>query len=189
MVPAPEQRPDRCRLCKSVHVLCLISAALTAFQIGAQTTAKPALHHRAESQTVEETDTAVIARGRTTLPLEASGEYSLGESGESVEIDLERNRLTGFVSRFGDSQSDQGTPLTFFFATSLLNEQRLSFTTHRVHGIWFSFEGTIVRGTARTRAEEGYFRLEGRLVMHDTFNNTQQLRQVSLPLARQYSSG
>jgi hypothetical protein len=157
--------------------------------IFAQQQAAPALHRRVEANSIDEADSTTVSRGRTTLPLDASGEYSLGESGEAVEIDLEPNHLGGYISRFGDRMSDQGTPLTFFFATSALNGQQLSFTTRKVHGVWFSFVGTIVRGNASTKAEEGYYRLQGRMVLHDDANGTQQQRDVSLPMTKQYSNG
>jgi hypothetical protein len=145
----------------------------------------PALHRRIEASSLDGADSSTISRGRTTLPLDASGEYSLGQSGETVQIDLEPKYLGGYISRFGDRMSDQGTPLTFFFATSALNGQQLSFTTRKVHGVWFSFVGTIVRGNASTRAEEGYYRLEGRMVLHDDASGTQQARDVSLQMTKQ----
>lgn len=148
----------------------------------------PALHRRAESEELEERETETISRGRTTLPMEASGQYVLGENGESVEIDLQPDRLGGYISRFGDQLSDEGEPLTFFFATSLMNGQRLSFTTRQVHGVWFSFAGTIVRGPARSREQDGYYKLEGTLILHDAVNRTERARNVSLPLAREYFS-
>jgi hypothetical protein len=122
------------------------------------------------------------------LPVEASGEYSLG-SGGMVDVELQPDRLSGFITRLGDRESDEGTPLTFFFATSRLSGQQLAFTTRQVHGVWFSFEGTIVRGPARTRDQQGYYLLEGKLVMHDVASQTEQARMVSLPLARQYPNG
>jgi hypothetical protein len=103
-----------------------------------------------------------------------------------VDVELQPDRLSGFITRFGDRESDQGTPLTFFFATSRLAGQRLAFTTRRVHGVWFSFEGTIVRGSAPSRNREGYYLLEGKLVMHDVASQTEQARMVSLPMIRQY---
>jgi hypothetical protein len=106
-----------------------------------------------------------------------------------VDVELQPDRLTGYITRLGDRASDEGTPLTFFFATSRLSGQRFSFTTRQVHGVWFSFEGTIVRGNARSRGEQGYYLLEGRLVMHDVFSRTEQARNVSLPMARQYPNG
>jgi hypothetical protein len=148
----------------------------------------PVLHRRSYTQAGEDVDIRTRSSGRTVLPLEASGEYSLG-SGEMVDVELEPERLSGYITRFGDRDSDQGTPLTFFFATSRLAGQRLAFTTRQIHGVWFSFEGTIVRGPARTREQQGYYLLEGKLVLHDVDGQTEQARMVSLPLARQYSSG
>jgi hypothetical protein len=102
-----------------------------------------------------------------------------------VDVELQPDRLSGFITRLGDRESDEGTPLTFFFATSRLSGQQLAFTTRQVHGVWFSFEGTIVRGPARTRDQQGYYLLEGKLVLHDVASQTEQARMVSLPLARQ----
>jgi hypothetical protein len=104
-------------------------------------------------------------------------------------VELQPDRLSGFITRLGDRESDEGTPLTFFFATGRLSGQRLSFTTRQVHGTWFSFDGTIVRGTAQSRNQQGYYMLEGQLVMHDADTQTQQARMVSLPLARQSTIG
>jgi hypothetical protein len=148
----------------------------------------PVLHRRGYNQAGDDMDIGTRSSGRTMLPLEASGEYSLG-SGETVDMELQPDRLSGFITRFGDRESDQGTPLTFFFATSRLAGQRLAFTTRQIHGVWFSFEGTIVRGSARSRDQQGYYLLEGRLVLHDVAGKTEQVRMVSLPLARQYPSG
>ena len=147
----------------------------------------PVLHHRSYNQVEDELD-YTRSSGRTILPLEASGEYALG-SGGMVDVELQPDRLSGFITRLGDRESDEGTPLTFFFATSRLSGQRLSFTTRQVHGLWFSFDGTIVRGSARSRDEQGYYLLQGQLVLHDVASQTQQPRMVSLPLARQYHSG
>jgi hypothetical protein len=147
---------------------------------------QPVLHRRGYNQEYDEMDTR--SSGRTILPLEASGEYTLG-SGEYVDVELQPDRLTGYITRLGDRESDEGTPLTFFFATSRLAGQRLSFTTRQVHGVWFSFDGTIVRGNARARDQQGYYLLEGRLVLHDVASQTEQARMVSLPMARQYPNG
>ena len=110
-------------------------------------------------------------------------------SGGTVDVELQPDRLSGFITRSGDRESDEGTPLTFFFATSRLAGQQLAFTTRQVHGVWWAFEGTIVRGSARSREQQGYYLLQGRLVMHDVASQTEQARMVSLPMARQYPSG
>jgi hypothetical protein len=148
----------------------------------------PVLHRRGYNQVDDELDIGTRSTGRTVLPLEASGEYALGAGG-LIDVELQPDRLSGFITRLGDRESDEGTPLTFFFATSRLSGQRLAFTTRQIHGVWFSFEGTIVRGSARSRDQQGYYLLEGRLVLHDVANQTEQARMVSLPLARQYPHG
>ncbi len=165
----------------------LAIALMAATSLGAQTrTPDPALHRRGYNQVDDDLGTRSV--GRTALPLEASGEYALGSTGVIV-MELQSDRLSGFITRLGDRESDAGTPLTFFFATGRLAGRQLAFTTRQVHGVWFSFEGTIVRGSARSRSQQGYYLLEGRLVMHDVFGRTEQARMVSLPLARQSSNG
>jgi hypothetical protein len=147
---------------------------------------QPVLHRR--SYDGDELDVGTRSTGRTALPTDASGEYLLG-TGATIDVELQLDRLSGFMTRLGDRESDEGTPLTFFFATGRLSGQRLSFTTRQVHGLWFSFEGTIVRGSAQSRTQQGYYLLEGQLVLHDTATQTQQARMVSLPLARQSTIG
>jgi hypothetical protein len=94
--------------------------------------------------------------------------------------------LSGYISRLGNEDSDRGAALTFLFEHTALNGERLSFTTRMVHGVWFSFDGTIVRGPGRTRTEDGYYLLEGELVEHDAAQRTQAQSNVRLKLNRQY---
>jgi hypothetical protein len=170
---------------RPVKVAGLLLVLLAWAQIGAQTrTQDPVLHRRGYNQVDDDLDMGPRSSGRTVLPLEASGAYSLGSTGQ-IDVELQPDRLSGFITRLGDRESDEGTPLTFFFATSRLAGQRLAFTTRQVHGVGWSFEGTIVRGSGRSRDQQGYYLLEGRLVMHDVAGQTEQARMVSLPLARQ----
>ena len=129
-------------------------------------------------------DLGTRSTGHTLLPVDASGEYTLG-SNAIVDVELQPDRLSGFITRPGDRESDEGTPLTFFFATSRLSGDRLAFTTRQIHGVWFSFEGTIVRGAARGKGRQGTYLLEGAMVLHDAASRTQQTRNVSLPYNRQ----
>ena len=196
-IPCRMEASERRRFarCRTAPVICLVLLGIPFILsmvvpwLTAQTAPTPELHRRADSQAVEEADSVTISRGTTTLPADASGSYSLGKNGEAVEIDLQPDRLTGYISRLGDQLSDQGAPLTFFFATSVLRGRDVSFTTRQVHGAWFSFTGAIVRGSAATRSQDGYYRLEGSLALHDAANGTAQTREVSLPLMRQDSAG
>jgi hypothetical protein len=162
------------------HVVTLL--AVTAL-LQAQTT-QPTLHRR----TYSEVDLGTRSTGRTTLPTDASGEYVLGNNA-IIDIELEPDRLSGFLTRQGDHESDEGASLTFFFTTGRLSGQHLSFTTRQVHGVWFSFEGTIVRGSAQSRTQQGYYLLQGQLIMHDAASQTEQTRSISLPMARQSTIG
>jgi hypothetical protein len=167
-------------------VLAFVLMAL--LPVWGQSKSVPELRRRVSSQSDDEFNYVTRSSGRTDLPPEASGEYALG-SGGTIDIELQPDRLSGFLTRLGDRESDEGTPLTFFFATSRLSSQQLAFTTRQVHGVWWAFQGTVVRGSTRTRDQQGYYLLQGQLVMHDAASQTEQSRMVSLPLARQNPNG
>jgi hypothetical protein len=93
-----------------------------------------------------------------------SGMYSFLKEGEFVQVTVEDDgRVTGFISRYGDGDSDKGTFLDQFFKSGKIEGTQLIFTTKVVHGAWFEFKGTIERGDAKTPADEGYFVLKGSL--------------------------
>lgn len=165
-----------------------VAALLITATLCAQGPQQAPVLHRRSYQLDDDQENNTQSSGRTILPVEASGEYQLGTN-EMVDVELQPDRLSGFITRFGDRQSDEGVPLTFFFATSHLSGDRLSFTTRKVHGIWFSFDGTIVRGSARGRDQQGYYLLEGKLILHDAAGKNDQARMVSLPMSRQYNGG
>src|SRR5215831_2042701 len=75
---------------------------------------------------------------------EYSGMYSFLKEGEFVQVSVEEaGRVTGFVSRFGDLDSDKGAFLDQFFKTGKLEGNALTFTTNAVHGTIFDFKGVI----------------------------------------------
>jgi hypothetical protein len=168
--------------------LVLLALSIVPKPVVAQSVTVPALHHRGEPAPRHPQVTASHGRGSSGLPEDASGEYTLGEAGELIQIILQSGRLDGYVSRLGDTESDEGAPLTFFFDHTSLHAERLSFTTWQVHGVWFTFEGTIVRGPARSRTEDGYYLLEGELVEHNQVQHAQQRNRVSLKLSHDSGS-
>ncbi len=98
-----------------------------------------------------------------------SGMYSFRKEGEFIQINLEEGgRGTGFVSRYGDSDSDRGTFLDQFFKTATLTGSDLQFTTQTVHNVWFDFKGTFLRGTGKNPGDEAYFVLKGTLTESST---------------------
>jgi hypothetical protein len=128
----------------------------------------------------------IFRPGRTNLPDGAAGSYALSpDTAEVIEIILNGEgdtvRLQGYLTRVGDGTSDRGAPLTYFFARTTVSPTGLTFITKQVHSVWWSFTGTIERGSVQTNAQKGYYFLNGMLTEH--FDTGQSApRRVSLPL-------
>ena len=108
--------------------------------------------------------------GGTTAPADAksgqaySGMYTFLREGELVQLTVEdAGHITGFISRFGDGETDKGEFLDQFFKSGKIDENKLSFTTEMVHGVGFEFKGTVERGEGKNPGDEGYFVLKGTL--------------------------
>ncbi len=100
---------------------------------------------------------------------EYSGMYSFLRDGEFVQVTVEaEGRVTGFVSRFGDTESDRGVFLDHFFKSGKLDGNQLTFTTEIVHGVSFQFRGTVERGAGKSPGDEAYYVLKGTLVENTT---------------------
>jgi hypothetical protein len=105
----------------------------------------------------------------STPAADYSGMYSFLREGEFVQITVEdAGKVTGFVSRYGDSESDRGAFLDQFFKQGKLDGTKLSFTTDTVHGVWYDFQGTISRGEGKTLADEAYYIVKGTLTEYRT---------------------
>lgn len=105
-----------------------------------------------------------------------SGMYGFLRDGEFVQITVEDNgKLTGFVSRYGDLDSDRGAFLDQFFKEGSIAGHDLSFTTETVHGVWFHFQGTAARGPGKTVNDEGYYIVKGTLTHHTAGSNQQDV--------------
>jgi hypothetical protein len=152
------------------------------FAGGQQQLPSPRLQRRKQALTED----GVFLPGRTNLPQEASGAYALSPNpAEVIEIILNGDgdsvRLQGYLTRMGDGESDEGAPLSFFFARTTVSPTEITFITRQVHGIWWSFGGTIERGRVQSSAQKGYYFLNGTLTEH--FDSGQPApRRVSLPL-------
>jgi hypothetical protein len=101
-----------------------------------------------------------------------SGMYTFLREGEFVQLTVEdTGHVTGFVSRYGDLDSDKGAFLDQFFKTAKLDERKLSFTTETVHGVWYEFKGTIERGEGKNPGDEAYWVMRGSLMQYVTDAN------------------
>lgn len=112
-------------------------------------------------------------------PADYSGTYSFLQDGEFVQVNLEdEGKVTGFVSRYGDSETDRGLFLDHFFKDGKLEANNLTFSTKTVHGIWYEFKGTIERGDGKRLGDEGYYVLKGTLTQ---YNVDSQQKTTSKP--------
>jgi len=103
---------------------------------------------------------------------EYSGMYSFLKEGEFVQVTVEDGgRVTGFVSRFGDLDSDKGAFLDQFFKTGKLEGDAIAFTTEMVHGMAYEFKGTISRGEGKKPGDEAYYQIKGTLTERVTDAN------------------
>jgi hypothetical protein len=110
-----------------------------------------------------------LAQAASPAPDDYSGMYSFLKDGEFVQITIEdKGSVSGFISRFGDSDSDRGTFLNQFFKTGKCDGGKLSFTTESVHGVWFTLDGAFARGPGKKPDEEAYYVLRGALTRFST---------------------
>lgn len=132
--------------------------------------------------------TSMAQDSKTPAPAQAGAEYSgmyaFLRDGELVQVTVEDQGLvTGFISRYGERESDRGAFLEHFFKTGALDGNKLTFTTNSVHGVWFEFRGTVELGEGKKPGEEGYYVLKGTLIQSETDENkktTSKSREVAL---------
>jgi hypothetical protein len=113
-----------------------------------------------------------------------SGMYTFLQEGEFLQINLEEDGVTGYISRMGDKESDRGSFLDQFFSKASIQGHDVSFTTKVLHGMWFEFKGRYERGQGKSKAQDAYFVLRGTLTEFSggddkTVTNTRS-RQVEL---------
>jgi hypothetical protein len=117
---------------------------------------------------------------------ELSGMYSFLKEGEFVQITVEdQGQVTGFVSRYGDGDSDKGAFLDQFFKNAKLDGEKLVFTTEVVHGVWFDFKGRVERGAGKNPGDEAYYVLKGALTESSTDANkkvTAHSQQITMKM-------
>ena len=121
--------------------------------------------------------TCMLSSGQTPAPNppapkptnDYSGMYSFLQDGEFVQLTVEgKGNVTGFISRYGDLESDRGEFLDLFFKSGKLDGKDLTFTTQTVHGVWYDFKGTIERGPGKNPGDEAYYLLKGTLTQNNT---------------------
>ena len=122
------------------------------------------------------------APGPASEGADYSGMYSFLKEGEFMQITLEdKGKVSGFISRYGDSENNKGTFLDQFIKSGSSDGKHVSFSTESIHGVTYSFEGTFERGPGKKPQDEGYYVLRGMLTRDFTsgdHKDTAQKREV-----------
>ena len=95
-----------------------------------------------------------------------SGMFTFLREGEIVQLTVQDGELSGFVSRFGDSDTDKGEFIDQFFDKASIQGEHLTFKTKTVHAVWYEFDGTLTTVAGKQKGDEGYRVLRGKLTMH-----------------------
>lgn len=113
-----------------------------------------------------------------------SGMYTFLQDGEFVQINVEEGlRVTGFISRYGESDADKGAFLDHLFTDGSLKGNHIEFKTRVVHGVSYEFSGRVERGPAKSTADEGYRIIRGKLTEYTEDGNKKtsaRSREVTL---------
>jgi len=97
---------------------------------------------------------------------DVSGMFTFLREGEFVQLSLEDGQLTGFISRFGDSEDDKGEFIDQFFDKASLQGDHLNIKTKTVHAVWYELEGTLTTVAGKQKGEEGYRIIRGKVTLH-----------------------
>ena len=92
-----------------------------------------------------------------------SGTYTFLHDGENLQINIDADSVSGYVTRKGDLESDRGMMLSHFFLRGAVEGHDVSFVTKTVHGVRFEFKGRFERGQGKSRNADGYYLLRGEL--------------------------
>ena len=107
-------------------------------------------------------------RNSAVLAKDMSGMYTFLREGEFVQLTVDGGKLSGYVSRFGETESDKGQFIDQFFDKTSLVGDRLTFNTKIVHGVWYDFTGRVMIAQGKQPDTEGYRIMKGTLVQHST---------------------
>lgn len=96
-----------------------------------------------------------------------SGMFTFLKEGEFVQLTVEDSQLSGFVSRFGDTDSDKGQFIDQFFDKASIQGDHLYFKTKTVHATWYELDGTLTTVAGKQKGDEGYRVIRGKLTLQD----------------------
>jgi len=156
-----------------------------------QQPSSPGLQHRSTAAPVADDQpvTVVHEPGKNILPDDAFGLYRFadreGPFGEGLQITYQFDQISGYFSVSAGANT-HGKVLTYFLIRVTGGDGHLTWETRQVHGISYSFEGKVMRGQGLTRAQDGFYLMDGALTTHDDVERTTQNRTVTFKLIGQH---
>ncbi len=105
---------------------------------------------------------------KSSQAADISGMYSFLREGEFVQLTVEDGRVSGYLSRLGDTETDKGQFIDQFLDKTSLTGDHLTFNTKTVHGVWYDFKGVITTAAGKQSAQEGFHVIKGTLIQHAT---------------------
>jgi len=97
-----------------------------------------------------------------------SGTYTFLRDDDDLQINVQDGKLDGYVTRYGDTEADKSVQLQHLIEKSSLAGNEISFTTIKIHAVWFEFKGRVRRGEGKAAGDEGYYVLEGTITRYET---------------------
>jgi hypothetical protein len=150
--------------------------------------ADPGLQHRPAGAPQDQTVKVKLEEGASSvLPQDAFGLYRYadrqGEFGEGLQLNQQFGEVSGYFSVSAGAHSHG--KLTTYFLSEVSGggaEGHFTFTTRQIHGVWYSFDGKVFRGSGANPTEDGYYLMNGTLTTHDDQQNTTQNAKINLKL-------
>jgi hypothetical protein len=109
---------------------------------------------------------AAFASGQSSpVAGEISGMYSFVHEGEFVQFEVNGDKVDGVVSRFKNEDPEKAAAqfVDQSFESGKLQGSELSFRTRPLDGVWFEFTGKVERGEGKSRSDESYWIIRGKL--------------------------
>jgi hypothetical protein len=164
----------------------LLAMAVAFLSQEAQATAPPILHQRPIFASEDDRIVATWKRGATDFPPEAMGFYRFRDDAQGVRIAFHDGEISGYLLKFGKGISDKDIVLGYSFSDVAGTRDQLYFTTRQVHGVWYGFEGQVVRHRGLNPADDANYILQGTLTMHDEAQQTIESAAIRLRYAGQH---
>jgi len=117
-----------------------------------------------------------------TIPNEAWGHYTFGHQLDLLEIDLERQGVTGYITLLGEKGGpDKNAPLTFFFSKTRVGGNAIYFATQQIHHVSYEFTGSLDESAPEPHTLLVDYSLTGTLTVHhrgDDGSDRKETRRV-----------